>query len=62
MNHLELQQTLFDNYKLGASYCRKSYEKGGVCIFVQDNLRNVTIDLQNHCCDKDIEVCATSLL
>jgi hypothetical protein len=28
MNHLVLQQTFFDNYKLAASYCRTLYEKG----------------------------------
>jgi hypothetical protein len=61
MNHLELQQTFFDNYKLGASYCRNSYVKGGVCIFVQENLRYVKLDLQNHCKDKDFEVCATKI-
>ena len=56
MNHLELQQTFFDNYKLGASYCRNSFEKGGVCIFVQENLRYVKLNLEKHCKDKDFEV------
>ena len=32
INHLELKQTFIDNYKLGVSYCRTLYEKGGVCI------------------------------
>jgi hypothetical protein len=41
MNHLELQQTFIDNYKLGDSYCRTLYEKGGVWIFVQEGLRYV---------------------
>ena len=27
MNHLELQQTFIDNYKLGVSYCRTLYER-----------------------------------
>jgi hypothetical protein len=61
MNHLELQQTFFDNYKLGASYCRNSYEKGGVCILVQENIRHVKLDLENHCSDKDLEICATKV-
>jgi len=30
MNHLELQQTFFDSYKLGVSYCRTLYEKEGI--------------------------------
>jgi hypothetical protein len=58
MNDLELQQTFFDNYKLGVSYFRTLYEKGGVCIFVQESLKYVKIDLEKYCKDKDFEVCA----
>jgi len=58
MNHLELQQTFIDNYKLGVSYCRILYEKRGVCIFVQEGLRYVKINMENQCKDKDFEVCA----
>jgi hypothetical protein len=58
MNHLELQQTFLDCYKLWVSYCRTLYEKGGVCIFVQESLRYVSIDLEGHCEDKDFEISA----
>ena len=61
MNHSELQQIFFDNCKLGASYCRSSFEKGGVCIFVQENLWYIKLDLQKHCKDKDFEVYATKV-
>jgi len=61
MNHLELQQTFFDNYKLGVSYCRTLYEKGGVCLFVQESLRYVRIDLEKYCKNKDFEVCAIKI-
>jgi len=61
MNYLELQQTFFDNYKLGASYCRNSYEKGGVCIFVQENIRYVNLNLQKYSKDKDFEACAKKI-
>ena len=61
MNPLELQQTFIDNYKLGVSYCRTLYEKGGVCIFVQESLRYVKIDMENHCKDKNSEVCAINI-
>jgi len=61
MNHLELQQTFFDNYKLGISYCRTLYEKGGVSIFVQESLRYVKTDLEKYCKDKDFEVCAIKI-
>ena len=33
MNHLELQQTFFDNYKLGVSYCR-TYMKREECAYL----------------------------
>jgi len=36
MNQVELQHTFVDSYNLGASYCRTSHVKGGVCIFLQD--------------------------
>jgi exonuclease III len=62
MNHSELQQTYFDNYKLGVSYCRTLYEKGGVsCIFVQESLRCVRIDLEKYCKNKDFEVCVIKI-
>ena len=61
MNHLELQQTFIDNYKLGVSYCRTLYEKRGVHIFVQESLRYVKIDVEKHCKDKDFEVCAIKI-
>jgi len=57
MNHSELQQTFFDNYKLRVSYCRTLYEKGGVCIFGQESLRCVRIDLEKYCKDKDWSLC-----
>ena len=57
MNLLELQQTSIDNYKLGVTYCRTLYVKGGVCIFVQEDLRYVKIYMEKHCKDKDFEVC-----
>jgi exonuclease III len=58
MTHLELKQTFLENYRIGASYCRSSFEKGGVCIFVQGNVRYKKLDLEKHCEDKDLEVCA----
>ena len=61
MNHLELQQPFLDNYKLGNSCCRTFYEKGGECIFVQESLIYVKIDLQKYCKDKDFEVCAIKI-
>lgn len=61
MNPSELQQTFLGNYKLGASYCRTSYEKGGICIYVQESLSFVKIDLEKYCKDKDLEICAIKI-
>jgi len=46
MKHLELQRSHFDNYKLGGSYCRTMYKMGGVCIFVQESLNYIRLDLE----------------
>jgi hypothetical protein len=58
MNEAELQLTFVDSCKVGASYCRTSHEKGGVCILVQDGLRFTSYDLAKFCQDKDFEDCA----
>jgi len=55
MKHSELQRSHFDNYKLGGSYCRTMYETGGVCIFVQESINYIRLDLENDCQDKDFE-------
>ena len=61
MKHAELQRTHFDNYKLGGSYCRTMYEMGGVCIYVQESLNYVRLDLEKYCQDKHFEVCAIKI-
>jgi exonuclease III len=58
MKHLELQKSHLDNYKLGSSYCRTMYEMGGICIYVQESLNYVRLDLEKYCQDKNFEVCA----
>jgi len=58
MNQIELQHTFLDGYNLRVCYCRTSHMKGGVCIFVQNDVRCTNIDLGNYCKDKDFEVCA----
>jgi hypothetical protein len=39
MKQLELEQLHIENYNLGARYCRRRLEKGGVSIFVHENLK-----------------------
>jgi len=49
------------NYTLVANYCRKTFLKGGVSIFVYRNLKYSTINTDEYNIDKDIEACAIQL-
>jgi serine/threonine protein kinase len=57
----ELQLTHLANYSLGASYCRKTFLKGGVSIFVYRNLKYNNINIDEFNIDKGIEACAIQL-
>ena len=61
MKHIELQRTHFDNYKLGGSYCGTMYKMGGICIYVQESLNYVRLDLEKYCQDKNFDVCAIKI-
>jgi exonuclease III len=58
LKQLELDQVHLVGYKLASSYCRKSMEKGGVCIFVHKSLNFLNINISRYGKDQDIEVCA----
>jgi exonuclease III len=57
----EIVHLTLDNYLLGAYYCRNHFKKGGTCIYIHNSLKFSTINLENYCCDKDIEVCAVCI-
>jgi exonuclease III len=57
----EIQSVHIDNYTLGTYYCRSHVQKGGVCIFINNNLISSAINLDKYCIDKDIEACAIQL-
>ena len=57
----ELQLIHLNDYSLGAKYCRKFFQKGGVNIFVYRNLKYETINLEEFTVDNDIEACAIQL-
>jgi hypothetical protein len=61
LKQFELDNISIDNYNLGASYCRKSSLKGGVCIYILKNLNFTTVNLKAYCSDHDIEICALKL-
>jgi exonuclease III len=46
-----------DKFTCIAQYCRKLLLKGGVCIYVNNNLTSSCLNLEVFCRDKIIEVC-----
>jgi hypothetical protein len=62
LKDLQLGKIHIDNYKLGAHYCRQTHEKGGIAIFVHNNLEFTNIDIAQHCKEQDIEICALKLV
>ena len=58
LKHYQIKNIQIENYKLGASFCRDQYEKGGVAIYIRKNLQCSNIDVSKYSKDKDIEICA----
>ena len=44
----EIVNTNFGQYTLGAQYCRQTYKQGGVCIYVSNDIRFSTINLEQY--------------
>jgi len=61
LSEFELQLTHLTNYSLGANYCRKTFLKGDVSIFVYRNLKYNTINIYKYNIDKDTKACAIQL-
>jgi exonuclease III len=61
LKNFELEQINVDGYNLGATHCRQVIKRGGVCIFVRNNLNYTNIDLSAYCKDQDIDICALNL-
>jgi exonuclease III len=61
LKQFELDQISLHGYRLTTSYCRRSREKGGICIFAHKYLYCLKLDLSGFCKDQDIEVCALKL-
>jgi exonuclease III len=61
LNYIELSSTAIENYKLGASYCRRSASKGGTCIFLLNHINYVTLNTETNCSDFDIELCSVKI-
>jgi hypothetical protein len=57
----EIVHLNLDNYILGAYYSRKHFKKGETCIYAHDSVKIATINLDNFCCDRNIEACAVTI-
>ena len=63
-HHLRQSKAHFinrENYSIGAKYCRRKLQKGGVSIFIQSHLQFTNLNLDKYCADQDTEVCALKL-
>jgi hypothetical protein len=60
LKEYEINNTLIDNYELGAKYCR-IHKNGDVCIYIHNTITFNNILLEKYCVEKDTEVCAVKL-
>ena len=51
----------FNQYTLGAKFCRKNYKCGDVCIFIKENLHFANINMDKYSKEMDIEICAIKI-
>ena len=61
LNDQEINLTGFDQYKLGAKFCREHHKNGGSCIFVHESINFNTIPTDHIYKEKNFEICATKL-
>ena len=61
LHYDELASLHIENYTLGAHYCKKSKQKGSVCVFVHNGIKFVSLDINNYCIDQDFEARAIHL-
>ena len=50
-----------DDYILGAEFSRRSFHKGGVCIFIQKHYPYSVTNIEKFYKDKELEACALKL-
>jgi len=61
MNVSEYSHINLEGYTAGAHFCRVFHEKGGVIIYIHNNLEFINIDLSDYCKEKGFEACAIKL-
>jgi hypothetical protein len=50
-----------EHYNLCAAYCRKNFKLGGSCIFVQEKLKFLDVNISAFYEEKDLEFCKVKL-
>jgi len=58
---MELSHVSLENYTIRAQFCRSLYTKGGVVMYILNNINCTIIDLSKYCKEKDIEIGAVKL-
>jgi hypothetical protein len=58
LRQFQIQHITIDDYILGAEFSRRSFHKGGVCMFIQKHFPYSVINIEKFCKDKELEACA----
>jgi hypothetical protein len=61
LKEFEIEVTHLPNYKLGAKFCRKQMKNGGACIYIKEDLKFTSINVQNHGKEQDLEIAAIQI-
>jgi hypothetical protein len=61
LSESEIQLIHVPTFSLGPSYCKKTFLKGGVSIFVYRKLKYNTINIDEYNIDEDTEACTIQL-
>jgi hypothetical protein len=52
LNLMQIQLISMEDYRLGAEFCRQSFHKGGVCMFIQKQFSFLVINIEKFCKEK----------
>jgi hypothetical protein len=61
LNSMQIQLISSEEYSLGAEFCRQSFHKGGVCMYVNKRYSFSVINIARYCKEKELEACALKL-
>ena len=61
MSESNLNSLNISNYNLSTGFCRQTYQKGGACIYVREDICYRSLDLTRYCEEKNHEGCAIQI-